>query len=100
MALLKGMGNFFALDIGTNAIRVVQVSSLGPDIWSLRRYGYVPVEEKVTSSDSVEATHRLGEVIMTAVGQSGIKDKMLLSVYHQVKLLQQLSIYQLWVMLN
>jgi len=75
MALLKGMGNFFALDIGTNAIRVVQVSSLGPDSWSLRRYGYVPVEEKVTSSDSVEATHRLGEVIMTAVGQSGIKDK-------------------------
>ena len=75
MALLKGLGDFFALDIGTNAVRVVQLSSAGPNNWNLQHYGYAPVEEKITSGNSVEGMRRLGEVIMTAVGQSGIKEK-------------------------
>lgn len=75
MALLKGLGNFFALDIGTNAVRVVQLSLAGPDKWSLQHYGYAPVDERITSSSSAEGLRRLGEVIMTAVGQSGIKEK-------------------------
>ena len=29
MNVLKGMGDFFALDIGTNAIRVVQLKKSG-----------------------------------------------------------------------
>ena len=40
-----------------------------------RHYGYAPVDEKITSSNSAESMRRLGEVIMTAVGQSGIKEK-------------------------
>ena len=75
MALIKGLGSFFALDIGTNAVRVVQLSSNGPDSWSLVHYGYAPVDEKITNSNSAEGMRRLGEVIMTAVGQSGIKEK-------------------------
>jgi len=75
MAILKGLGNFFALDIGTNAVRVVQLSPSGQDSWNLQHYGYAAVEEKITSSNSAEALRRLGEVIMTAVGQSGIKEK-------------------------
>lgn len=75
MALLKGVGDFFALDIGTNAVRVVQLSSSGPDSWSLLHYGYAPVDLKTTSANSKESEHRLGEIIMTAVGQSGIKTK-------------------------
>jgi type IV pilus assembly protein PilM len=75
MALLKGVGNFFALDIGTNAVRVVQLSSTGPDSWSLQHYGYAPLDEKTSMGGSAESQRRLGEVIMTAVGQSGIKDK-------------------------
>ncbi len=75
MALLKGVGNFFALDIGTNAVRVVQLSPTGADSWSLQHYGYVPVDEKTSASDSAESRRRLGEIIMTAIGQSGIKEK-------------------------
>ncbi len=75
MALLKGLGDFFALDIGTNAVRVVQLSQSGPDNWTLQHYGYAPVDEKITANDSAEGLRRLGEVIMTAVGQSGIKEK-------------------------
>lgn len=75
MALLKGVGDFFALDIGTNAVRVVQLASGGQDNWSLLHYGYAPVDLKTTSANSKESEHRLGEIIMTAVGQSGIKTK-------------------------
>ncbi len=70
-----GVGDFFALDIGTNAVRVAQLSSTGPDSWSLTHFGYAPLDEKLVSSSSPEAQRKLGEVIMTAVGQSGIKTK-------------------------
>ncbi len=75
MKILKGLGSFFALDIGTSAVRVVQLSSTGSDSWNLVHYGYAPVDEKTVSSNSAESMRRLGEVIMTAVGQSGIKEK-------------------------
>ncbi|MFZ1301016.1 MAG: type IV pilus assembly protein PilM [Candidatus Microsaccharimonas sp.] len=70
-----GVGDYFALDIGTNAVRVVQLSSAGPDAWNLVHFGYAPLDEKISSSSSPEALRRVGEVIMTAVGQSGIKTK-------------------------
>jgi type IV pilus assembly protein PilM len=75
MALLKGVGDFFALDIGSNAVRVVQLSSTGPDSWSLDHFGYAPLDEHTASSNSPESLRKLGEIIMTAVGQSGIKAK-------------------------
>lgn len=74
MALLKGVGEFFGLDIGTNAVRVVQLTRAG-DVWNLAHYGYAPVDDKTTAGDSDEARRRLGEVIMTALGQSGIKTR-------------------------
>ena len=72
MKLIKGLGDFFGLDIGTNAVRVVQLSRTGAG-WSLVHYGYTPVDSKITSGDSPEARRRLGEAIMTAVGQAGIR---------------------------
>lgn len=75
MALLKSVGDFFALDIGTNAVRVVQLASSGQDSWTLLHYGYAAVDLKTTSANSKESERRLGEIIMTAVGQSGIKTK-------------------------
>ena len=74
MNILKGMGDFFALDIGTNAIRVVELRRAGGG-WSLEHYGYAPIDSRLTSSDSEEARRKVAEVIMTAVGQSGIKTK-------------------------
>ncbi len=72
MKLIKGLGKFFGLDIGSNAVRIVELSG-GPDSWNLEHYAYVPVDSKTTASDSPEAQRRLGEAIMTAVGQSGTK---------------------------
>jgi type IV pilus assembly protein PilM len=75
MALLKGVGDFFALDIGTNAVRVVQLAHAGADSWNLQHYGYATVDMKTTTANTKESERRLGEIIMTAVGQSGIKTK-------------------------
>lgn len=75
MSLIKGSGDFFAIDIGTNAVRVVQLAPSGSDNWVLQHYGYAPVDEKISAGSSSEGMRRLGEVIMTAVGQSGIKKK-------------------------
>lgn len=74
MNILKGLGDFFALDIGTNAIRVVQLKKQGNG-WALEHYGYAPIDSKLTGSDSEDARRKVSEVIMTAVGQSGIKSK-------------------------
>jgi type IV pilus assembly protein PilM len=75
MAIIKGVGDFFGLDISSTAVRVVQLSPSGGDRWTLRHYGYAPIDVKTANGDSAEARHRLGEVIMTVVGQSGIKTK-------------------------
>lgn len=71
---MKSVGEFFGLDIGTNAVRVVQLNGNGQS-WNLVRYGYAPVDMKTSASDSPEARRRLGEIIMTAIGQSGIKTR-------------------------
>lgn len=75
MKLIKGVGDFFALDIGTTAVRVVQLASNGADSWTLQHYGYAPLDEKLAAAASAESKRRLGEVIMTAVGQSGVRTK-------------------------
>ncbi len=75
MKLIKGVGDFFALDVGTTAVRVVQLSKSGVDSWTLKHYGYAPLDDKIATAASAESKRRLGEVIMTAVGQSGIHTK-------------------------
>lgn len=75
MAIIKSVGDFFGLDIGTTAVRVVQLAPTGVGRWALRHYGYAPVDIKTSTGDSNEAKHRLGEIIMTVLGQSGIKTK-------------------------
>lgn len=72
MKLSKGLGDFFGLDIGTNAVRVVQLAQTSSG-WSLVHYGYAPVDVKTATSDSADARRRLKEVILTVVGQSGIR---------------------------
>lgn len=75
MALIKGLGSFFALDIGTNAVRVVQLSGSGSSKWNMQHFGYTPIDERISVSSSPESMRKLGEAIMTAIGQSGIREK-------------------------
>lgn len=74
MKVFQTVGDFFALDIGTTAIRIVQLARSGSD-WNLERYASVPVNIKVATSDAAEDQKKLAEVITTALGQSGVRTK-------------------------
>jgi type IV pilus assembly protein PilM len=75
MSLTHGVGEFFALDIGTHALRIVQLSGSARTGWTLQKFAYVPID-KATAQDSSDAgKRRLGEVIMKAVQQAGIRTK-------------------------
>ncbi len=78
MKLFKGVGDFFGLDIGTSSVRVVQLSSRGSGpsaSYSLKAFGYASVDAQTALADSEASRKKLGDIIMTAIGQSGIKTK-------------------------
>ena len=75
MNLLHGVGDFFSLDIGTNSMRIIQLAGDDRSGWSLLRYAYVPIEQKLTADNTDLGKKRLGEAIMGAVEQAGIKTK-------------------------
>ena len=74
MKLFSAVGDCFALDIGTTGVRAVQLTGDG-NVWSLARYGFAPIDIKISSSDAAEDQRKLAEVIMTVIGQSGIKSR-------------------------
>ncbi len=75
MINIKSVGEFFSLDIGTNAIRAIQLSKTGENSWNLVGLGYVSVDPQLVVSESEESRRKLGEVITTMIGQSDIKAK-------------------------
>ncbi|MBQ3474322.1 pilus assembly protein PilM [Candidatus Saccharibacteria bacterium] len=75
MNLLHGVGDFFSLDIGTNSMRIVQLSGGSQHGWVLQKYSYIPIDPKLTQDSSDLGKKRLGEAILGAVNQAGIKTK-------------------------
>ncbi|MGB3008817.1 MAG: type IV pilus assembly protein PilM [Candidatus Saccharimonadales bacterium] len=75
MNILRSVGDFFALDIGTTAVRAVKLKHAGGDKYSLERYGSVPISVKTSTSDAPEDRKKLSEAIMTLLGQTNIDDK-------------------------
>lgn len=75
MSLVHGVGDFFALDIGTTAIRLVQLTGNVQHGWVLQKFAYVPVERKVLEDGSAAGQRRLGETILGAMKQAGITTK-------------------------
>jgi type IV pilus assembly protein PilM len=69
MSLLNGVSAFFGLDIGTTAVRMVELRGSGP-VKSLVRYAYVPIESKVVLSDSKSDQQRLAQVVRQLVDQA------------------------------
>lgn len=51
MSLLSGVSDFFGLDIGTTAIRAVQLHGQG-HLKTLARYAYAPIDSKIALSES------------------------------------------------
>ena len=69
---MHGVGEFFSLDIGTNALRLVQLSGDAKRGWALSKFAYVPVERAVVQDSSDAGKRKLGEIIVQAVQQAGI----------------------------
>ena len=75
MNLLHGVGDFFSLDIGTNSMRIVQLAGDEHSGWALIHYAYIPIDQKLTADTTELGRKHLGEAIMGAVEQAGIKTK-------------------------
>lgn len=75
MNLLHGVGDFFAIDMGTGAIRMVQLSGDAKKGWDLLKYAYVPVDPKILADDSETGQKKKAEAISNAVRQAGIQTK-------------------------
>lgn len=71
MGVISGVSDFFGLDIGTTAVRVVQLSG-GKPVKSLVRYAFAPIDPKLALSDSKADLQKLAEVVKNVVSQSGI----------------------------
>lgn len=74
MSILSGVSEFFGLDIGTTAIRVVQLQGTG-QLKSLSRYAYTPVDPKLAMSDSKADQQKLVMVVKDLIGQAGLSTR-------------------------
>ena len=56
-------------------MRIVQLSGSSQHGWTLQKFSYVPIDQKLTQDSSDLGKKRLGEAILGAVEQAGIKTK-------------------------
>lgn len=64
--------NFFALDIGTSGIRVVQLKDINKGEWALSKYASMPVDSKIIFSENVNDKNQLAEAILKVIESANI----------------------------
>lgn len=74
MSVFSGISSFFGLDIGTTAIRVVQLRG-GGSVKSLVKYGYMPIDSKISISDSKADLQKLVQVVQDLLVQANISTR-------------------------
>lgn len=74
MGFLSSVSDFFALDIGTTSIRVVQLKGSGQNL-SLLRYGAIPIDNKISQSDSAAQQVQLLDAIKKLLAATGVSSK-------------------------
>lgn len=74
MSLLSGVSEFFGLDIGTSAVRAVQLTN-NPKTKQLLRYAIAPVDPKVMLSDSKADQLKVAQHIKEMLVQAQITTK-------------------------
>jgi len=70
MGILSNSSDFFGLDIGTSAIRVVQMK--GGKAKTLARYGSLDIDPKISKSDSNADQQKLAQAIKEVISTSGV----------------------------
>lgn len=74
MSILSGVSDFFGLDIGTTAIRFVQLQGSG-QLKALVKYGYVPIDPKISLSDAKADQQKVAQAIKELMTQSRLTTK-------------------------
>jgi type IV pilus assembly protein PilM len=74
MSILSGVSTFFGLDIGSTAVRLVELHGNGPQK-TLVKYAYVPIDQKISLSDSKNDQQRLAQIISQLVAQARVTTK-------------------------
>ncbi len=73
MSILSGVADFFGLDIGTTAIRLVQLRGGNPK--ALVKYAYAPIDSKVAMSDSKADQQKMVQAIRELISQAHISTR-------------------------
>lgn len=74
-SFLEGHTEFFGLDIGTTAVRLVELKGTGAGPKALVKYAYIPLEGNVALSESKADQQKLAASISQLVKQSGVSTK-------------------------
>lgn len=74
MSVLSGVSSFFGLDIGTTAVRLVELRGSGTTK-TLVKYAYVPVDIKLAQSDSRADQQRLAELVANLVKEAKLSTR-------------------------
>lgn len=74
MSILTGVSDFFGLDIGTSAVRLVELRGGGP-VKQLVRYGYVPIDIKLSMSDAKPDQQKAAQIIRDLLVQAKVPSK-------------------------
>jgi type IV pilus assembly protein PilM len=71
MSLLSGISDFFGLDIGTTAVRMVELRGNGR-FKALVKYAYVPIDSKLSLSDAKADQQKLVAIIGDLLTQAKV----------------------------
>lgn len=74
MSILSGVSDFFGLDIGTTAIRLVELSGAGP-VKTLIRYASVPIDGKISQSEAPADQQKLVQTIQSLLAESRVTSR-------------------------
>lgn len=74
MSLISGVSDFFGIDIGTSAIRLVNLKGSGP-VKTLVNYAFAPIDNKISMSDSKADQQKLATVVKNLVAESRISTR-------------------------
>lgn len=74
MNILSGINSFFGLDIGSTAVRLVELHGVGTTK-TLGKYAYLPIDPKMAMSDSKVDQQRLAQAISQLIAQSKVSSR-------------------------
>ncbi len=75
MGFLSGITDFFGLDIGSDTLRVVELTSNKTGPRQLMRYAIAPIDSKLVQSDSAIDRQKVAETIRNVINQAQITTK-------------------------